>query len=57
MCKAWLAEGEGITSHGKEATMDGMEVYKQHELNPLWWCIVIFLPLLTTAAMHWVAWK
>ena len=37
--------------------MDGMEVYKQHELNPLWWVLVIFLPLLTTAAMHWVAWK
>ena len=37
--------------------MDGMEAFEKHELNPLWWAIVIFLPLATTAAMHWVAWK
>lgn len=36
---------------------DGMEAFHKHELNPLWWAVVIFLPLLTTAAMHWVAWK
>ena len=43
---------------GKEAeSMDGMEAFEKHELNPLWWVLVIFLPLLTTAAMHWVAWK
>jgi len=37
--------------------MDGMEAFEKHELNPLWWVLVFLLPLATTAAMHWVAWK
>jgi len=34
-----------------------MDELSQHDVSPWWWAIVIFLPLLTTAAMHWVAWK
>ena len=37
--------------------MDGMEAFEKHELNPLWWVAVLVVPLLTTAAMHWLAWK
>ena len=37
--------------------MDGMEAFSKHELNPLWWLVVAILPLATTAAMHWWAWK
>lgn len=36
---------------------DGYEVYAKHDLHPAWWLVVILLPLATTAAMHWVAWK
>ncbi len=37
--------------------MDGMEAFHKHDLNPAWWLVVILLPLATTAAMHWVAYK
>lgn len=37
--------------------MNGMEAHEQHELNPLWWAVVVILPLVTTAAMHWAAYK
>lgn len=37
--------------------MDGMEAFSKHDLHPAWWLVVILLPLLTTAAMHWAAWK
>jgi hypothetical protein len=28
-----------------------------HDVSPWWWLIVFLLPLVTTAAMHWVAFK
>ena len=56
MCKAWLAEGDEITTNGKEAeTMDGYEVYKRHELNPWWWLIVPCGSLGALAVVHFLA--
>jgi len=34
-----------------------MDELSQHDVSPWWWVAVLVVPLLTTAAMHWVAWK
>jgi len=47
--------GRGRGFFGKEAK--SMDEITQHDVSPWWWLVVIILPLATTAAMHWVAWK
>jgi hypothetical protein len=34
-----------------------MDELSKHDVSPWWWALVFILPLLTTAAMHWVAYK
>jgi hypothetical protein len=34
-----------------------MDELSQHDVSPWWWVLVFLLPLATTAAMHWWAWK
>jgi hypothetical protein len=37
--------------------MDGMEAFEKHELNPLWWILVVVAPLVATGLMNWAAYK
>lgn len=35
--------------------MDGMEVYKQHELSPWWWAVVPLGSVVALAVVHFLA--